>query len=228
MRRQVCKRHNRAARLIHGAVAKGSAGASLAFMDAKADGLDGVMGFRVPTWVAPVPDGVARRWRPDLLYVTPPRHRGGLPGDRDSRALASLVAAAASGTAPPPALLLRAKTAFTVHVVEVGFVSESSSSWTARLQAKAKQQDPLCAALREAGWARVQSHIVPVGSAGTVFSRAGVTLSALGVRTQDSRVLLRSLHFLATRAAADLLRTRCELLSKRSLSRAGRSVADPG
>ena len=225
VRRQVCKRHNRAVLIVHRAVVGGSLGASFAIMDAKPGvASQSVVGSKVPEWVAPVPAGSARRWRPDLLYIAPPVRRCSA---RDVRVLRALVDAIGSGSVPPPALLLRAKAAFSVHVVEVGFISESSNHWLARIRQKARQQDPLCSALRSAGWAHVCSHVVPVGSAATVFTQVGDALAALGVSSKSVLSTSRCLHSLAARSASSLVHTRSLLLAAKR-GPAGPRHIDPG
>jgi teichoic acid transport system ATP-binding protein len=89
------------------------------------------------------------------------------------------------------------------------------------LERKRTQQSPLVAALRAVGWAHVRSHVVPLGSAGTIFADVSSSLLALGVPACSATGLMRSLHFLAARTATALLSSRCALIraSRSSSSR---------
>lgn len=223
MNKQVVKRHNQAVLLVHRAVSQGSLAVVLATCDAcpAADLPVGVHATRPPAWLVPCPPpppgARARSWRPDLLYVSAPAN----PTAADDAALQALRQSVTSGLVePPPAALARMRAAFTVHVVELGFLSESGSGWQEALERKRAQQGPLVAALEAAGWAHVRSRVVPLGSAGTVFTDAADSLSALGVPAHSARGVMRSLHFLAARAATALLSSRYALVrASRSSSR---------
>ena len=196
-------------------MARGSLTVALATCDAcpAADLPEGVHATRPPPWVVPCPPsppGVrARSWRPDLLYISAPAR----PGPADEAAVKALRVSVASGlTEPSPDVLARLRSDFVVHVVELGFFSESGSGWLETLEYKRTQQSPLVAALQEAGWANMRSRVVPLGSVGTIFDEVSATLAALGVAVPSASALMRSLHFLAARTATALLSSRYKLL----------------
>ena len=100
-----------------------------------------------------------------------------------------------------------------VHVVEVGYCSESSSFRDARLR-KDAQHVALCDALRAAGWKLAnpldQPNGYPIfllGMAGAIFNPCAALLSKLAVR-----LLMQRLHVSAVRTAHQIvcLRRRLE------------------
>ena len=71
----------------------------------------------------------------------------------------------------------------TIHIIEVGYVSESSDTYLERIQQKREQHASLCTALASAGW-RIHNNqptALMLGQAGTVFSSWPDVLNDLGV-----------------------------------------------
>ena len=203
-------RHNKAVITLHASVAAGPKGGMLCvMMDACPTAAlpDGILGTRLPPWLLPArslpamtcpltaqplcPASVRRKLRPDLLYVE------------------GLSAADVASTPIPRRLRRRA----VVHVVEVGYITETADSYQAGLARKRAQHDTLCAALRDAGW-RIRGDgptVLLLGNAGTVFCDWAPALSALGVAAEPALSLMRSLHTHSLRYAAAINKQRLTL-----------------
>ena len=204
-------RHNKAVCMLQAAVSAGSKGGMLCvMMDAcrASDLPDGILGTRLPSWLLPrsclptimcprtdqplSPTVVRRKLRPDLLFVE------GLNAS-DVQRSASVRRS------------LRGRC--TVHVVEVGYVVESTASVEDRLRQKCEQHADLCAALRRAGW---QLHndgptVLLLGQAGAVFSAWADGLQGLGVSSTAADALMRDLHLHSLRAATAINMRRLQL-----------------
>ena len=204
-------RHNTAVRMLHAAVMAGTKGSSLicAAMDAgRSDDLpEGVHSTRLHPWLVPdacIPDdpdhptasAAERRaqLRPDLLYIS------GLPPSAVPRD-------------PTRMIPHRRRAAATVYVLEVGYVSDASDALSAMLQRKREQHSRLCDCLRGAGW-RVHSGsamILPLGTAGTVYTTWRDSARQLGVNATATSALMRALHLHSVDCAAAINRTRLRL-----------------
>jgi hypothetical protein len=204
-------RHNAAIHMLHNAVMNGSKGSSLicAAMDAgRNDALpEGVLGSRLLPWLIPdhcLPDDPdapgapaddrRAKLRPDLLYIS------GLPPSAVPRDSTRMIPH-------------RRRSAATVYVLEVGFVSDSSDALSAMLDRKRHQHAQLCACLVQAGW-KVYSAaavVLPLGTAGTVYNAWRDVALMLGVSAHATSALMRALHLHSVDCAASINRTRLRL-----------------
>lgn len=200
--------------MLQRAVALGTRGAMFCVaMDACAEANlpEEVMGTRPPRWLLPASclpsmtdaDGntlpahaVRRRLRPDLLFIegltqADLRSRGGRP------------------RVPLPEVKQRCK----VHILEVGYVSDSSDRFLQKLTEKRQQHDALCTALRAAGWTIHGDgpHVLLLGVAGTIFNQWQHTLPALGVCKSAAVRLMHKLHTHALATACSINGTRLKL-----------------
>ena len=215
MKPRYIARHNKAVCMIHAAVSVGLKGSMLCVaMDAcpRADLPAGVLGTRLPRWLLPrsclptiacpvtqlplPPSAVRRKLRPDLLFVdglAPEDVRGGkVP--RSTRARC------------------------TVHVIEVGYVSESSHHYIAHSKRKLAQHARLCAALTSAGWVVSGGGptVMLLGQAGTIFGCCEASLLGLGVVGYPCVALMRALHLHSLACALAINTTRLSLESGRA------------
>ena len=202
-------RHNGAVCMLHRAVSDGAKGSSLlcVLLDAgrRADLPEGVLGTRLPPWLLPdscLPDdpaagspaGLRAKLRPDLLYVS------GLPMSAVPRD-------------PTRMIPQRRRSAATVFVLEVGYVSDSSDGLEDMVARKHEQHAVLCACLVRAGW-RVHSGgpiVLPLGTVGSVFNAWRDAALLLGVPALAVPPLLRALHLHSVDSAASINRTRLHL-----------------
>jgi hypothetical protein len=205
-------RHNGAVRMLHDAVMHGTKGSSLlcAAMDAgpRDDALpEGALGTRLSPWLVPdacLPDDPAdlnlsaderrARLRPDLLYI-------------------SGLSPCAVPRDPTRMVPHRRRAAATVYVLEVGYVSDSSDSLDAMLARKRAQHEQLCSCLKLAGW-KVYSGapiVLPLGTAGTVYTAWHNIALTLGVPVAATSTLMRALHLHSVDTAVSINRTRLHL-----------------
>ena len=204
-------RHNAAVRLLHDAVMHGAKGSSLicAAMDAgRQDALpEGAHSTRLHPWLVPDacllddpddPDAPADKrraqLRPDLLYIS------GLPPTAVPRD-------------PTRMVPHRRRAAATVYVVEVGYVSDASDALDNMLERKRAQHVALCDCLTRAGWQVFSGAaiVLPLGSAGTVYSVWRTCTQLLGVSAPAAAALMRALHLHSVDCAAAINRTRLHL-----------------
>ena len=132
--------------------------------------------------------------RPDLLYIS------GLPPSAVPRD-------------PTRMIPHRRRAAATVYVLEVGYVSDASDALSAMLARKHEQHSRLCDCLRSAGW-QVHSGsaiVLPLGTAGTVYSTWRASARLLGVPAPATAALLRALHLHSVDCAVSINRTRLHL-----------------
>ena len=138
------------------------------------------------------PTAVRRKLRPDILNI-----------ENMSPSLAR----------PGAGISSRVKGRATVHIIEVGYVSESSDTYLERIQQKREQHASLCTALASAGW-RIHNNqptALMLGQAGTVFSEWQDVLKDLGVTASRADTLMRSLHVHALRYAYSINTQRLKL-----------------
>ena len=129
-------RHNKAVGLVQDAIASGLLGGSYMVMDACGrDATPGtVAATRLPPWLLPtMPARVRDKLRPDIPIIESlPLHAG------IARTLAS------------PSLSHMQRSCH-IHIIEVGYCSDSSSRWLQARPAKDLQHVCLCTALLDAG-----------------------------------------------------------------------------
>ena len=194
LKRLYINRHNKAVMLLQAAVSAGSKSGMLCIMmDAgRACTLPvGILGTRLPKWLIPdrhLPTiltdtnrplchtAVRRKLRPDILYIanlSPTLTRAGasIPG--------------------------REKKLATIHIIEVGYVSESSDAYLDRIRQKREQHASLCTALTSAGWRihNAQPTVLMLGQAGTVFSEWPAALKTLHIARNPSCAFFICLRF---------------------------------
>ena len=217
----ITARHNAAVNLVRVAMLDGALGASYTVMDACPDAArpEGVASTRVPSWLL---CGELASSRPDLLVVAELSYVGldgaqtglpavpALPPPRVAAAPPVAVDGTIQAQDLPPWFLADAAARCVVHVLELTCTFEGSSTWAARIAAKQDQHVELCAALVHAGWT-VRSHVLPIGSAGTIFEQCETSVNAMGIHGARAKRLFRDLHLLAVRTATSLATMRRKL-----------------
>jgi hypothetical protein len=190
--------------MVQKAVMYGALGNTFTIMDATAANAlpPDVAATRVPAWMLPhLPATERALLRPDMLLVQGLTAEDAINyANRRPRDLWELAAIQA-----------RCK----VHIVEVGYTSESSHAET--LSRKQKQHLSLVHALRAAGWSVVSGHdgspyhIMLIGVTGVLFSPFARTLETLGLQRHAANTLMRNIHVHSVMSAASLIRRRRSL-----------------
>ena len=192
LRASYIKRHNLAVRQIQQAIHKGSLGNCYTVMDAgrAADLPPEATSTRLPEWLCP-PQVEKDEWRRMRPDVL-------------------LIPTLPQHTTPPP------DTRLVIHIVEVGYCSDTNHE--VKLREKAAQHARLITCLQTARHT-VYSHVITLGTTGTLPQHTLPTLIALGVARQAATKLLKRLHTHAIQAASNII------LMRRHLERRGGGVS---
>jgi hypothetical protein len=186
--------------MIQSALLFGSLGDAYTIMDATAAASlpDGVIGTRVPSWMLPsVPSQDLALLRPDLLII---------------EGLSTTAAAALGGRLQDPSVLAHIQSRCRIHLIELGYTSESLHSQS--VHRKQDQHSQLLLALAHAGWTVVPGfhgspyHVLMLGITGVIFRPFTDVLNLLGLRPDAITTLLRDLHVHSVRFVSSLVRLR--------------------
>ena len=203
MKGHYIKRHDKAVRMIHRTLQKGSQGGVYSIMDAGRiqDVLNTVAnGKRVPAWVLPDEDPATReKMRPDILRII------GLPVNATPDEICEAV---------------HNKDKHTIQIIEVGYGPDTR--WRDTLETKKAQHIQLQEALEAAGWT-VEVHVIILGRAGTCYTHTLSTLQQLGVKKDPVVKLMNDLHIHTVTKLKEIIvaRRRLESTSTSTSTRRG-------